>query len=146
MNSLEASEIKKTGATFTPQALAEFLAQKLVSYLNFKTDLVALDPACGDGALLNAIQNRLPNDAMRLIGYDTNAVYLQQAEKVLRQTKSVALHQEDFLSVCSGQMDLFGGVTLSEFADIVIANPPYVRTQILGSERAQQLSRLYNLS
>ena len=146
MNSLEASEIKKTGATFTPQALAEFLAQKIVSYLNFKTDLVALDPACGDGALLNAIQNRLPNDTMRLIGYDTNAVYLQQAEKVLRQTKSVALHQEDFLSVCSGQMDLFGGVALSEFADIVIANPPYVRTQILGSERAQQLSRLYNLS
>ena len=146
MNSLKASEIKKTGATFTPQALAEFLAQKLVSYLNFDTGLVALDPACGDGALLSAIQNRLPIDALRLIGYDTNAAYLQQAEKVLCQTKNVALHQEDFLSVCSGQTDLFSGVTLSEFADIVIANPPYVRTQILGAERAQQLSRLYNLS
>ena len=95
---------------------------------------------------MSAIQNRLPNDALRLIGYDTNAAYLQQAEKVLRKTKNVALHQEDFLSVCSGQMDLFGGVTISEFADIVIANPPYVRTQILGSKRAQQLSRLYNLS
>ena len=87
MNSLEASEIKKTGATFTSQALAEFLAQKLVSYLNIKTDLVALDPACGDGALLSAIQSRLPNVAMRLIGYDTNAVYLQQAKKVLCQTR-----------------------------------------------------------
>ncbi len=65
---------------------------------------------------------------------------------MLRDTKNVTFHQEDFLSVCSGKMDLFSGGSLSEFADIVIANPPYVRTQILGSERAQQLSRLYNLS
>jgi len=146
MNSLVATEIKKTGATFTPHALAYFLAQELISYSKIGTNNVVLDPACGDGALLYAIQKSLPSNTLNIIGYDTNASYLQQAERVLRDTKNVTFHQEDFLSVCSGKMDLFSGGSLSEFADIVIANPPYVRTQILGSERAQQLSRLYNLS
>lgn len=146
MNSSAATEIKKTGATFTPRALAEFLANELVSYSKSKNNLVVLDPACGDGALLSAIQASLPGSILKLVGYDTNADYLQQAGIILRKNNNVVLNQEDFLSVCSGQVDLFGGKTLAEFADIVIANPPYVRTQILGAKRAQQLSRLYNLS
>lgn len=34
----------------------------------------------------------------------------------------------------------------NEFADIVIANPPYVRTQVLGTAKAKQLARDFNLT
>ena len=54
----EFSHIKQTGATFTPEGLANFLAEKLLSY-QCKDNLQVLDPACGDGALLIAISKAL---------------------------------------------------------------------------------------
>ncbi len=42
-------------------------------------------------------------------------------------------------------MDLFSQKIESEYADIVIANPPYVHTQILGSEKAQKIAKRFNL-
>ncbi len=35
--------------------------------------------------------------------------------------------------------------SVNNYADVVIANPPYVRTQILGSEKAQELAKKFNL-
>ena len=44
---------KETGATFTPDKLADFLAEKLLQYSDVSEDkLKVLDPSCGDGALL----------------------------------------------------------------------------------------------
>ncbi len=40
---------------------------------------------------------------------------------------------------------MFSTCTNHEFADIVIANPPYVRTQILGAEKSQQIAKTYKL-
>ena len=150
MNRSTATEIKKTGATFTPVPLANFLAKQIVSCFAAKTEsMTVIDPACGDGALLNAMVERLPKAEAKVIGYDTNSTYLQQAKDTLNsfsETNHVSLRQCDFLSVFSGQTDLFSDTTETAIADIVIANPPYVRTQILGTERARQLARLYKLS
>jgi len=49
-------QIKATGATFTPELLANYLSQKLLSYLNSNGQKISvLDPACGEGALLASI-------------------------------------------------------------------------------------------
>lgn len=70
---VEFDHIKQTGATFTPLKLANFLAEKLLSYQN-ANNLKVLDPACGDGALLMAMSNvlRKHNRSFKLFGFDSN--------------------------------------------------------------------------
>ena len=55
-------------------------------------------------------------------------------------------YNEDFLAVCPNYQDLFSTNLKREFADLIIANPPYVRTQVLGAEKAQQLAKDFNLT
>ena len=60
------------------------------------------------------------------------------------------LFQGDFLKIIDlkkKQLTLFDSAEKStnEFADLIIANPPYVRTQILGSKQAQNLSKKFSL-
>jgi len=146
--------IKQTGATFTPVGLANFLSEKLLSYQD-SDDLKVLDPSCGDGALLMAISSSLQktNKQFKLYGFDSNIDFLSIAKEKLTRNNQITnanLTHADFLEVINidnKQLSLFdkNSKLISEFADIIIANPPYVRTQILGSEKAQLLAKKFNL-
>jgi adenine-specific DNA-methyltransferase len=151
------ANIKKTGATFTPMALADYLAEKLLEYSNFEEAPQVLDPACGEGALLMAMGKVLRKNALdfNLTGYDTNQNYLATARNNtsifgLNKTRFV---QGDFLesvALSRGQLSLNFEIAnqktlVNHFADVIIANPPYVRTQILGAEQAQKLATKFNL-
>lgn len=145
---MPSSERKKTGATFTPKGLATFLAERLMQHVgeDSRNSITVLDPACGNGSLLKAIKD-IDNDGIyNLLGYDTNPSYLEEAKELLGHSHNVKLQCKDFLSVCPNNVDLFSTDTMCEFADLVIANPPYVRTQVLGAERAQRLACDFNLT
>ena len=93
------STIKKTGATFTPEGLANFLAEKLITLANSEgmTHLSVLDPACGDGSLLHAINKVGEGNVDKLIGYDTNASYIEETKSLLvDKAKSLELECQDF--------------------------------------------------
>ncbi len=131
-----ADQIKKDGATFTPRALAEYLADELITTLGstIETGIIkVLDPACGTGELLVAIGAKLDLRGVQyeLYGYDVNLDYVN---KVLDRLPRARLSQVDFLSD-----------TPDMTFDLIIANPPYVRTQTLGSEKAQYLAEKYRL-
>lgn len=148
-------QIKNTGATFTPQELAVFLAERIASYIEpgYKN---VLDPACGEGELLIAIGEKLGSSGydFSLTGYDANEQYLRLAkQRLLRfgDKKSGVVHK-DFLQAVDitlpqQSLDLFQEIPslLNHYFDLVIANPPYVRTQILGATRAQALARKFHL-
>lgn len=148
-------QIKNTGATFTPKELAVFLAERIALYAQPKNNRV-LDPACGEGELLVAMGEVLNEKSIdfSLTGYDANEQYLSFAkDRLLRFGNEKAdLAHEDFLlsvdvSSVGNTPSLFDECTSSvnNSFDIVIANPPYVRTQILGTEQAQNLARKFNL-
>jgi adenine-specific DNA-methyltransferase len=148
-------QIKNTGATFTPKELSDFLAERLLAYAK-NTSQKILDPACGEGELLVAIGDKLNNKNIdfTLTGYDANTEYLSFAkERMLRfGTETTELVRGDFLQVIDisqkqGILDLFSHKKslINGSFDIVIANPPYVRTQILGTEQAQELAKKFNL-
>jgi len=151
---IHSQTIKETGATFTPPDLSNFLAKKLFLYSN-KHDQLILDPACGDGALLLAIGQVFKENFrnFELIGYDSNNEYLKFAKEKLAKnsfTKNVNLFQKNFLetvNIVPGQRSLFerDENAINEYSDIIIANPPYVRTQILGAEQSQKFAKKYNL-
>ena len=143
------SKIKKTGATFTPESLAMFLATKLIALAknDGKANLSVLDPACGNGSLLDAINEVGGKLISSLVGYDTDKNYIEKTHALLaNKTNQVELLCRDFLTVCPNNVDLFSTECRQEFVDMVIANPPYVRTQVLGAEKAQQLAKDFNLS
>lgn len=149
-------QIKNTGATFTPRELSVFLAQRIGHYVNSKHSRV-LDPACGEAELLVAMGEVLSERGcdFSLTGFDSNKEYLNFAETRLSSfsNKKTALILGDFLmsvdvSTSINPPSLFDDISASEVNnsfDVVIANPPYVRTQILGTEQAQYLARKFNL-
>lgn len=149
-------QIKNTGATFTPKELSIFLAQRIASYTNPMHQNV-LDPACGEGELLLAMGNNLSHSSTNflLTGYDANEQYLNFAKKRISQfgDNNVKLIHQDFLDSinvssyqkCLDLFDEYNKSSINNLFDIVIANPPYVRTQILGTQQAQELARKFNL-
>ena len=140
------TEIKNSGATFTPEGLAQFVAKKIFDSCDSITQPIILDPACGTGSLLQAALTTFKQYSPHLVGYDTDREYLSAAESsIKKRTSSFELHNQDFLDLYEDYRDgLFGNNAVK--ADIIIANPPYVRTQNLGAERAQKLAQQFNLS
>lgn len=157
MSSREA--IKHTGATFTPKGLAEFLAKQILQHIgmNGENKIKILDPACGEGELLIAIGDILSriNQEFSLTGYDSNEKYLSVAKI---RSKIFGAHNTEFvLSDFLESVDIFEKQltfdfndckklsAVNGFADVIIANPPYVRTQVLGAEKSQRLAKKFNL-
>ena len=152
----ELTQIKETGATFTPVGLADFLAKRILSYSDVQSPFI-LDPSCGDGALLRSIGENLQRNEVTdftLSGYDINQDYLKTARvnlSSLTNSSRCDLKNEDFLEVIDLEVKQQSikfndnSVGQNNFADIVIANPPYVRTQILGTDKAQVLSKKFGL-
>lgn len=149
-------QIKNTGATFTPRELSFFLAERIGCYINSKHSRV-LDPSCGEAELLVALGEVLSERGcdFSLTGFDSNKEYLSFAETRLLSfsNKKTDLILGDFLMSVDvhnsiNPPSLFDDISTSEVNnsfDVVIANPPYVRTQILGTEQAQNLARKFNL-
>ncbi len=153
----DVTQHKSTGSTFTPEAFAAFVADQIVRAADLPKSgkIRVLDPACGDGALLNALLKRLPPSTKKrveVVGYDTNPAVIRIASLRLRvdfPDLDIQLAQKDFLDHVlnlQGGGDLFSAGEVQEPFHLVIANPPYVRTQIMGAQQAQQLAQRFGLT
>jgi adenine-specific DNA-methyltransferase len=153
----DAGRQKSDGATYTPMALAGFVAEQMLQVANLPTHdkIRVLDPAVGDGALLIALIKQLPpaiQNRLEVVGYDTDPVAIKLAARLLRQDFpdiNLYLEQKDFLGHVlnlQGCGDLFSAGEVQTPFHLVIANPPYVRTQIMGAQQAQRLAQSFGLS
>jgi len=148
---------KSTGSTYTPMHLAMFVAEHMVRFADPPTsgEIRVLDPACGDGTLLIALVNQLPlavRKRVKVVGYDTDLDAIKAARNRIKADfpdLDVDLEQRDFLEYV---LDLQGGNNNCLFSEktelfhLVIANPPYVRTQIMGAEQSQKLAQSFGLT
>jgi len=156
-----ANKKKAMGSSYTPEPLARFVASEVAKAHRAisKTVIRVFDPAVGDGELLVWLVCELFDQHYQHIhveGYDTDPEALAVAKGRLRQIApeqllSIKFHCEDFLDQVlsdhspNRQTNLFA-VPIDTFVpDVVIANPPYVRTQVLGASKAQQLARAFGL-
>lgn len=150
---------KAHGATYTPENLARFVAERVVecAALEGRESITILDPAIGDGALVLALLDALAAKTSATLivrGFDTSVSALDEAARRIGaayQKTQLELTRGNFLDFvleADGNMaapSLFSR-NYAETFDLVIANPPYVRTQIMGSERAQQLANTFGLT
>ncbi|PYE42684.1 N-6 DNA methylase [Paenibacillus barcinonensis] len=153
MVKLTTDKQKATGSHYTPTGLATVLARRLLSEVKENDRaLNVLDPSCGDGELLLAIAEESKDHKLNLIGVEENDDAIQDSMKRFTDTeiKEVTLIKNDYLEMVNldNHVDLFNfnESESNDLVDIIIANPPYVRTQILGAEKAQMLSEKFNLS
>ncbi|WP_312643593.1 Eco57I restriction-modification methylase domain-containing protein [Hydrogenoanaerobacterium sp.] len=140
---------KANGVVYTPAVMAEYLADEMMladSQTNLKSIRI-LDPAIGDGVLAVALLDRLKeiDCSISLIGFETdNNVALKTRENLtmLYPNVNVQIHCKNFIEYT------INNPTLQECSNInyVIANPPYIRTQILGADKAQELSAKLGLN
>lgn len=148
---------KSDGATYTPIAFARFVAEQMLQVADLPKSgkIRVLDPACGDGALLDALIKNLPPTFRKRVeakGYDTDPEAIRIASQHFRQDfpdLDVRLEQKDFLEHVlnlQGGGDLFSAGEVQEPFHLVIANPPYVRTQVMGAQQAQQLAQSFGLT
>ena len=80
---------KLDGSTYTPKSLADFVAKQILSVFNIpKTgDIRVLDPACGDGELLDALILNVPSRARKRIvvrGFDTDPDAIKRNQQAAR--------------------------------------------------------------
>lgn len=147
---------KISGVASTPFRFATFVAEQIlqVASLPARGTIRILDPAVGDGVLLDALMRRLPVAVRKRVevwGYDTDPAAIRIAAARLAEDfpgLPVHIEHKDFLEhvlSLQGEGDLFAQVQQEPF-DLVIANPPYVRTQILGAMQAQELAQSFGLT
>ncbi|RAN55763.1 modification methylase [Dolosigranulum pigrum] len=155
MNAKQLKIIKETGSHFTPASLADFIANKLLNeYQNSNTNktIRVLDPACGDGELLISIckiARELKLD-LEVIGVDSNEEAIEITRTRLEDLgfNNYKLMNNDFLEIVDNYLDLnIFNESVNDISpvDIIIANPPYVRTQVLGADKAQELGKKFGL-
>ncbi len=147
----EVHQQKSSGATYTPRDFAAFVADQMVQAATLPAcgPIRILDPACGDGALLDALIMRLPQAVRKRIeavGFDTDPAAITTAARRLAQDfpgLNVTFLEKDFLvHVLAAQ----AAPGVAQPFHLVIANPPYVRTQIIGAQQARLLARNFGLT
>lgn len=119
-------ERRSLGAVYTPDTLAEWAAG-LLKEISGPVIRRVLDPACGDGALFAAVEQKLP-EVQTFIGVDVS----ETATKEVRRRFGVKAHTltTDALYIHSSSMPL---------ADAVIMNPPWGADLAQGSAELRRL-------
>lgn len=159
-SSTKVSRQKAMGVHYTPPLLGHFVADRLVRQVEHPSDalLRILDPACGDGVLLEALLRSLQGAGIgrcEVFGVEADEGALTAAQSRLGRFEQASrrLILGDFLDLSTrgnDQRDLLesrpSAPGLDQAFDIVIANPPYVRTQVLGADRSQQLAARFGLT
>ncbi len=125
-NKMTSKFIKDNGIHYTPTELSLYMSNILVKeYLknnDYKKKIKVLDPACGNGELLVALALVLKEKKIEfeMYGIDTNNDELQLAKKRLKDLK---------INLICENVDYVDNYERFNNFDLIIANPPYVRTQ-----------------
>jgi adenine-specific DNA-methyltransferase len=133
---------KQHGVHYTPPDLARFLAQRTVKgIIDQSKSIRVLDPACGDGELLIAAYHELRArgaSQIELVGFDRDERAVQEARRRLAEMGCHSIVQ---------RRDLVYDLESRDDCkyDVIITNPPYVRTQVLGTEVSTELASRYDL-
>lgn len=136
---------KENGIVYTPTEMAEYVVREMLKYKKntFYDCIEILDPAVGEGELLISMINAVLNMGIpiKIVGYETDECVAENTQKNLQKkypNVDIEIRSENFLEAVENK-------TVGKY-DFVIANPPYVRTQIMGSSKAKVIAEKLKLT
>jgi len=132
MNFIEfESEQKIRGGFYTSRSIASFL----VNWIKASKPRSLLEPSCGDGAFLDAIEEQCITSLKQITACELNQ---EEAEKAANRTKlPVRVLNKDFL-----RWYLFQAQNEERF-DAVVGNPPFIRYQYLPDEQQLLAEKIF---
>lgn len=120
--------LKLKGKFYTPDSLAEWIAYYLSKYFNHEID--ALEPSCGAGAFIKALDNSM------ISVRHMDAVEVEQAalnkNKPPKKIKHLYKFKADFLFWQPGRK-----------YDLVIGNPPYIVRKLLTKKQSDECKQIH---
>lgn len=139
---------KANGVVYTPTEMADYLASEMIHYskidLSQRDSVTLLDPAIGKGELLISMIQKVeeinPSINIKATGFETDKDVAEETQFSLCEMFpdiDILIIAEDFLNNVE---------KIEEKFDFIIANPPYIRTQILGSDKAQEIAKKIGLT
>jgi len=141
---------KNNGIVYTPRAMADYLSSLILNSTRKlpKNTIRILDPAIGDGELIISmlfhLKKRVPeNIQISIVGFETNKAVIKNTVQRIKSNfpnVSIEIRSIDFINFILNNKRKIG------LFDYIIANPPYVRTQILGAEKAQKIASKIKLT
>lgn len=130
-----ARERNQLGQFATPPPLAQEILSVGLDLIGDEYAIHFLDPAIGTGAFFSALATQIPAGRIsRALGFDIDPHYAEPARTLWRET-GLELRNEDFTAAPPPLED-------SDRANLIIANPPYVRHHHLTPARKQQLIKM----
>lgn len=138
------SSDKEYGVVYTPTCLANYVAHQLVINSEIPDSIRILDPAIGGGelviSLIKSIRER-SSARIECVGFELDSKIIDVTKQRIEDVSpnvQCKIHNVDFIEACfSEKIGLF---------DYIIANPPYIRTQIMGSEKSKKLAQMLGLT
>jgi methylase of polypeptide subunit release factors len=143
-------ELSRSGAIFTPNWLTVELTQRTLGHWK-KLNPERADPAlagdlsCGPGAFLVELSKRLA-PASTIVGVDKNPVFACLARLATLERPDILIDVKDTLLELQRQESLiFASEARIPAAgyDLLLGNPPYVRSQALPARYAARLKHRY---
>lgn len=136
---------KENGVVYTPEEMANYVANEMLVNRTepYDAEISILDPAAGTGELLIAMVQAIGEQGkkIRVVGYETDEDIGKETQAKL---SSMFPNVESEIRI-SDFLEAVEDGTAGKY-DYVIANPPYIRTQIMGSARAQEMAQRLALS
>ncbi|MFC7688156.1 Eco57I restriction-modification methylase domain-containing protein [Ureibacillus sp. GCM10028918] len=140
---------KNQGAVFTPKWLAQMITERTINhykeYFNEQPIYVG-DLSCGSGSFLNQLATSLETDS-KIYANDINKEYIFAA-KLLNQFENIEFACLDTLIELnnSEQISLFESESVfkNNNYDLIVGNPPYVRSQNLEEPYIEALKAEYD--
>ena len=128
----DSSEQKLRGAYYTPLQLADAMVELFASQ-NIST---VLEPSCGDGVFLDALQNlNLLNKVDKLTAVEIEPDEAEKVRDRYSDFEQIEVCTEDFF-------DFYNRVLGKEQYDLILGNPPYIRYQYLKESQREMQSQI----
>jgi methylase of polypeptide subunit release factors len=144
------TELTQNGAVFTPHWLTAELTRRTLEHwreLNpgKKHPMLVGDLSCGPGAFLVEMSKMVPS-ACQVVGVDRNLEFACLARLAMLDRPNVLINGKDTLLEINGQERCFfaplSQVPANDY-DILLGNPPYVRSQTLPAGYTARLKQRY---
>lgn len=135
MTNLKSTDYKLRGGYYTPQAIAEFLAEWA---FNDHKNLKVLEPSMGDGIFIDALK-KFNNKQIEFYG-----VELIEEEFIKAEKKSKSIDSVDFKLFNGDFFDTYMDHLRGETFNMIVGNPPFIRYQNFPKAYRENATKILN--